>query len=203
MTVAPGAPWGTEVPRPDGLRVAVDDRAAALAVTDGTDRPVALGGGDLLRTVGGRPPDGRSRLLRLPVDLLHVELDDGTTAAALAHVVARSPRRRGSWWRGEVVVVMNAEFLGPLDVAPRGHPNDGRAEALWCGPELGWRQRLAAARRARRAAHLPHPSIHTRSIRRRSWELRRPLDVHVDGVRIGRTSALTVSVRPDAGHVLV
>jgi hypothetical protein len=102
-----------------------------------------------------------------------------------------------------VVVVMNAEFLGRLDVAPRGHPNDGRAEALWCDEGLAVRQRLTAARRARTGAHVPHPRIHTRSIRRHTWELRRPLEVYADRTRVGTTSTLTVSVRPDAGHVLV
>jgi hypothetical protein len=203
VTVDRGGSWGTEVPRPVDLRVAATDRAAAVALTDGSGAAVALAGGDLLRTVGSRPPGDRARLLRLPVDLLRVELDDGTTADAIAHVVAHEPWWRGSWWRGEALVVMNAEFLGARDVAPRGHPNDGRAEAVWCGAELPSRQRLAAARRSRSATHVPHPLIHTRSAGRHRWELRRPLEVYADGQRVGRTATLTVTVRPDAGHVLV
>ena len=68
-------------------------------------------------------------MLELPIDLLEVATDRGA-AIACAHVLVRSSWSRGGWWHGPVIAVMNAQFLGDWDVAPRGHPNDGRVEVV-------------------------------------------------------------------------
>lgn len=200
MTIERGAPWGTEVDRPADLLIVHDDRTLAAAL-DAGDRPVAVDGGDLHTTVGGRAVADRSRLLAAPIDLVDVELDDGRTEVACAHVVVRSPRRRGSWWRGPILAVMNAEFLGDWDVAPRGHPNDGRVETVRVDPAMSLRDRWSARGRLRHAGHVPHPDIETRSIRSGSWTFERPMDVLVDGVGVGRSSTLAVTVRPDAASL--
>ncbi len=138
----------------------------------------------------------------LPIDLLTVRLGGrAEPVIACAHVVARSPWWRGSWWRGPVLVVMNAEFLGSFDVAPRGHPNDGRVEVLEAGTDLTLRQRLAARKRLRTATHVPHPAIATRSVRQASWTFRRPMAIAIDGRRSGRTRTIDVTVTPDAAIV--
>jgi hypothetical protein len=202
MTIRRGEPWGSEVPRPDHLVVASDDHELAELLHAGEPRPIALAGGDLLRTVGGRPPEGRETLLALPVDLVLVRLDDGDPRPAVAHVAARSPWWSGSWWRGEIVVVMNAEFLGDAEVAPRGHPNDGRVETLRT-VSMPLRQRLAVRRRLPAGGHLPHPDLETRSTRETGWEFRRRRTILVDGVRAGTARRLGVEVVPDAGLVHV
>lgn len=202
MTIRKGEAWGSEVERPDGLVVARDDHELAELLHAGEPRPVAVAGGDLLRTVGGRPPEGRSTLLALPVDLVLARLDDGDPLPAIAHVVARRPWWSGSWWRGEVVVVMNAEFHGKADVAPRGHPNDGRVETLTT-VAMTLRQRLEVRRRLPAGGHLPHPDIETGSTRATAWEFRRPLTVLVDGVPAGTARRLSVEVVADAGVVHV
>jgi diacylglycerol kinase family enzyme len=97
-----------------------------------------------------------------------------------------------------VLVVMNAEFLGSWDVAPRGHPNDGRAEVFEAGKDLTLRQRLAARKRLRTATHIPHPAIATRSIRQASWDFAKPMAITVDGRRCGRHTRIDVVVTPDA-----
>ena len=107
----------------------------------------------------------------------------------------------GSWWRGEIVVVMNAEFLGDAEVAPRGHPNDGRVEVFEVDGRFGVRQRLAARRRARTATHVPHPLIRTRSVRSADWSFASPMSVVVDGVRAGTARDVAVAVVADAAVV--
>lgn len=201
MTIRPGAEWGRLVPRPPSLRVAADDAELAALLTAPGGGAVAVGGGDLARTLGNPPLGDRELVNELPIDLVTVTLDDTATHTASAHVTARSPWRRGGWWRGPVLVVMNAEFLGPYDVAPRGHPNDGRVEVCEVAPEMPIRARAAARRRARHAGHVPHPAITTRSVRRHEWAFPRPMTVHVDGRPVGTARRLTVAVVADAALV--
>ena len=206
MTIRKGEAWGRTIDRPDELTTVTDDAhlAAQLAAQRGSESPPALlaAGGDLARTLGGSA--GRTQVNELPIDLLEVHLD-GTDRpiASCAHVVMRAPWWRGGWFRGTIVLVMNAEFVGRWDVAPRGHPNDGRAEVFEAGPELSLRQRLAAWRRLPNASHLPHPAITTRSVERERWAFRRPMVVRIDGQGRGRATDVEVTVIPDAGIVHV
>jgi diacylglycerol kinase family enzyme len=96
---------------------------------------------------------------------------------------------------------MNAEFIGEWDVAPRGHPNDGRMEVFDVDASMTVRDRIAARRRLRTGTHVPHPRVSTRSVRRGAWSFARPLEVVVDGRRIGRASSLAIDVVPDAAIV--
>lgn len=201
MTISKGEPWGRAVSRPNDLRIVAGDAAVVAALNDGSGRPVAPGTGDLHRTLGGRDAAGASELLELPIDLLAVTLDDGAARVACASVVARRPWYRGGAWFGDVVLVMNAEFLGDWHVASRGHPNDGRAESCEWGSGFGVRQRLAARRRMPTGSHVPHPQIETRSFRRREWAFGEPMVVIVDGVRARTSRSLVVEVRPDAALI--
>lgn len=198
MTISKGADWGDTVARPADLRVATGDRQLAQMLTDGTGTPTAVNTGDMYRTIGSRPLLDRSELLALPIDLLRVTSDDTEQVVAVAHVLARSPRSAGGWWRGEALAVMNAEFVGVFDIAPRGHPNDGRVETFSVGSEMGVRQRWEVRQRLPTARHLPHPGIASRPVRSMTWDFDRPRTIFADGVRIGRVNRLTVDVLPDA-----
>lgn len=205
MTIEKGVAWGREVPRPDDLLVVHDDRGVAAALSGPSPhRPVAPAGGDLARTLGTSGPGDRQRLNEFPLDLVEVYLDGdtgGDAVVACAHVLARSPRSRGSWWRGPALAVMNAEFVGSHDVAPRGHPNDGRVETFLVDDAMLVRQRIAAQRRLATGTHVPHPSISTRSVRSANWLFDTDLEVFIDGVRVGRTRSIAVVVRPDAALI--
>ena len=122
-------------------------------------------------------------------------------ATACAHIIIRNPWWRGGWWRGSVVVVMNAEYIGEWDVAPRGHPNDGRVEIFEVGSSFGVRRRWQARRRVHSATHVPHPGIDTRPVRTASWSFRVPKSILVDGRRIGSARVVEVTVAPDAAVV--
>lgn len=205
MTVGRGAAWGEQVSRPERLRVVADDRELAAALTDGSDLPTTVQSGDMLRTLGGhRPPsaqdDGRGsrHMLAAPIDLIAVRLDGAPPEHAVAHVLVRSPRRRGGFARGPVVLVMNAEFMGAWDVAPRGHPNDGRVEVVSCAATMGLRQRLEARRRLTSAGHLPHPEITSRSLAAATLTFDRPMTVVADGHHLRTARIVDLLVLPDA-----
>lgn len=203
MTIRPGDAWGRSVARPDALIVAAGDAdiVAAVLAAQRDGPPVAVGGGDLARTLGNPPLADRAELNELPIDLVVVTVDGGPAHTACAHVTAHSPWWRGGWWRGPVVIAMNAEFLGGLDVAPRGHPNDGRIEVFEVASSMSVRARLAARRRARHAGHVPHPDITTRSLRRADWQFAAPMAVRVDGRRVGAARRMEIRVEPDAAVV--
>jgi hypothetical protein len=207
MTIKPGQPWGRAVARPDDLVVVGSDAELASMLSIGTGTAIGVDGGDLARTLGVTPTSAVSAATRptvneFPIDLLEVHIDTADEPLlACAHVIARSPSSRGGWLRGRIVAVMNAEFIDRWDVAPRGHLNDGRVEVLDVAPSMTVRERLAARRRLANATHVPHPRIATRSVRSASWDFETPLDVFVDGRRVGRTTTLSIAVVADAAHV--
>lgn len=196
-----GADWGRIVARPHDLRVVADDAELAAALVDGSDQPTAPASGDLHRTVGGRDVSGLDEILELPVDLLRITLDDDTRHIGCASVVLRRPWWRGGWWRGDVVMVMNAEFLGEWHVVARGHPNDGRAESCSWSGDFGIRQRIEARRRLPTGTHVPHPEITVRSFRNDEWTFPSPIEVVVDGRRLGRSRRVAVDVLADAATI--
>ncbi len=196
MPIERGRDWGAPATLGDVVPVAVDDAALADLVAGGATAAVLVGG-DLHRTLGGgAAPTVGSPCTRLPVDVLEVEID-GTRLLAVAHVLVRPTWGRGGWWRGPVVAMCNAQFVGHLDVAPRGHPGDGRVDVLEVDARLGLRARWQARRRLTTGAHLPHPMIRSTSVAEHTIEAGRPSTVIVDGRR-RRGRRVRVTVRPDA-----
>jgi hypothetical protein len=202
MTIRKGEPWGEPGALPsDGVVVRSDAEARAAVTTArrAGEAPPALGllGGDLCKAVGGTGDEGRLRAggVVLPVDLGAV-LVDGRLHWFVAHLVAR----RG-WWRGRVLAVMNAQHLGAWDVAPRGHPNDGRVDVLDADLPLG--QRWQARRRLRTGTHVPHPGIEERHVTALQVELPAGTRVWLDGELVGPARNLSIRVEPDALRCVV
>lgn len=202
MTIRRGEQWGEAVAAPRDLLVASTDATAraaiAVARAGGTQvPPIGFAAGDLARTMGGGAP-GRfpGTVTKATIDVVRVDAA-GERTWAVAHVVAR---RRGwaGWWRGEVLLAMNAEFLGQYDVAPRSHPNDGRIDLVHVAAAMGVRTRLQARKKARTGTHLPHPQIDACQAAQATVAFSRPLDVWVDGVRWRRAGELKLTVEPDA-----
>jgi hypothetical protein len=198
VTIRKGEAWGEPGPLPPhGVVVRSDQEARAIVTAARRANepvpPLGLLGGDLCRTLGGLGDEGRLRsgdAVRMPVDLGAVLLD-GRLHWFVAHLVAR----RG-WWHGRVVAAMNAQFLGPWDVTPRGHPNDGRLDVL--DADLPFDERLQVRSRLRAGTHLPHPRIEERHVAAIQVDLDRPTPVRLDGDLIGRASSLALRVEPDA-----
>ena len=202
MTIEKGEPWGTPGTLPaDGLVVHSDAEARAIvekARRAGEPLPtLGLLGGDLCRTVGGVGDESRLRsdeAVQLPVDVGAV-LIDGRLHWFVAHLVARK-----RWWRGRIYVAMNAEFIGRWDVAPRGHPNDGRLDTFQVTMSTG--DRLKARVRLSTGTHLPHPDIKERRVSAAQVDVD-GLDVWLDGANVGPAKSLSIRIEPDALTVVV
>jgi hypothetical protein len=203
VPIRKGETWGAPGPLPaDGIVVRSDAEArAAVTAAHRSGAPLptlGLLGGDLCRALGGTGDEARLRspeAMTLPVDLGAV-LVDGRLHWFVAHLVAR----RG-WWRGRVVAVMNAQHLGPWDVAPRGHPGDGRLDVLDGDLPLGDRWR--ARRRLRTGTHVPHPAIAERHVAALQLELAAGSHVWLDGEDLGPARTLSIRVEPDALRCVV
>lgn len=184
MTISKGSPYGEPgVTLPDdGVRCASDAearRAVEAARRQGRPFPVlGLVSGDLVRTLGGTG----ALNVAFDVDLGQV-LVDGRLHLFVASCVVRNR----SWRR--TVAVGNAQWFGPWNLWPKGHPNDGRLDLLDAHLPAGdlWKVR----RRLPSGSHLPHPGIDARRIKAETVELDRPLPVWLDGEQVteGRTFA--------------
>lgn len=203
MTIRRGEAWGSPGRLREGAPVVHDDaelhgivcRARAEGRTLGE---VGLLGGDLCRALGGPGDADRLRsedAVRLPVDVVRVDLDEGTTWF-VAHLLAGWGRAFGSG-----AVAMNGDWLGNAKLGPRAHPNDGVVDVTV--GRLPLRQRGAARRRARSGTHLPHPALEVRRAAVVEVDLGRSARVVADGVRVGRSRRLRLAVEPDAIVVVV
>lgn len=198
MTIRKGEPWGEPGVLPaDGVVVRTDAEARAV-VTEarraGTPIPtLGLLGGDLCKALGGTGDEARLRspeARRVPVDL-GAALIDGRLHWFVAHAVIRR-----SWWSGRILAIMNAEFLGDWDLAPRSHPNDGRLDTFDADLPLG--DRFKARSRLRTGAHVPHLGIAQRRVDAAQFELRSATPIRLDGALVGTVRRLSVRVEPDA-----
>lgn len=205
MTLRPGESFGEPGLLPGDAPVASSDRGLAQLLADrrsDSSEPtpiVGLAGGDLCRTLGGRGDVVErlgTRTHLTPIDAGEVALDGEPAGLFVAHLVAR-----GRLWRGETLVVMNADVLGDWRPAPRAHPGDGLLDAVH--GSLGLRERLLARQRLRSGDHLPHPHLHTERGATISWRSDRPRQVALDGVVVGRHRAVSVQVIPSIASVAV
>jgi diacylglycerol kinase family enzyme len=123
---------------------------------------------------------------------------DGRVRFFVSHVVVRG----GSWWRGPVVVAMNAQYLGRWDVAPRAHPGDGVLDVLEVDSTFGLGDRWKAWRRLPSGTHVPHPKIKVRRVPAVQLDVE-GRQVFLDGERQPPANALSIRLRPDALTVAV
>jgi hypothetical protein len=203
VVIEKGKPWGVPGALPDdGVLVRTDAEARAVVQearrAGETPPPIGLLGGDLCRNLGGRGDEDRlrsDRAVRFPVDL-GVALLDGRLHVFVAHLVARR-----AWWRGRAWIAMNAQWLGPWQVAPRAHPNDGLLDVYDAHVPVG--DVLKVRKRLPMGAHLPHPDIRAERTRAIQVRLERELPVHLDGELVGSFRDLSVRVEPDAFTVVV
>src|SRR6186997_633575 len=91
---------------------------------------------------------------------------------------------------------MNAQYLGDWDVAPRGHPNDGKIDVF--EGDLGLLARWQVRDRLRTGTHLPNPEIEERHAPAVQIDLDRPTPIRLDGEDIGPARSLSIRLEVDA-----
>jgi hypothetical protein len=205
VSVEKGVPWGAPGPLPAGAVLVRSDAEARDVLEESRRRreefpTIGLLGGDLCRTLGGRGDEARLRgdaVTLATVDVGEVLLD-GLVRFFVAHAVVRG----SSWWRGEVVAAMNAQYLGRWDVAPRAHPGDGVLEVVEVSAAMGVGERWKAWRRLPSGTHVPHPAIAVRRVPAVQVDVG-GRHVWLDGTRQDPAEALSIRLRPDALQVAV
>lgn len=208
MVIQRGQSWGSEGIAVHDLVWTSSDVELAKHISAGR-KDVAVSGGDMWRTIGSRSRrvlPGETAMC-LPIDVMHVEYQTVTgdllTKMAVANVVVRPANVRGGWLRGEISVVANAQFLRKWDVAPRGHPNDGRVELTQVSRAMGLRQRWSARSRLRTGTHLPHPLINAKSVPSfvSNFDEGSQQVLWIDQQRIGQVKSVTIEVISDAAFL--
>jgi hypothetical protein len=204
VTIEKGKAWGTPGALPETSSAVHSDAEARklveLSRRSGVLHPAPIGllGGDLCRTLGGRGDERRLRsdeAMSFPVDLGAV-LIDGRLHWFMSHLVAMR-----SWWRGRVLMVMNAQWLGDWNVGTRAHPNDGLFDVY--DFRLGLGDRFRARRRLPTGTHVPHPRIEVRRTAAIQLTLDPPLPVALDGTPMGVAHHLSIRAESDALTVVV
>ena len=207
MTIRKGQEWGSLTVAAAAMAT-VSSNAELRAMVEaarknGSDiTTVGLLGGDLMRTLGGSAQVSRftsgEQVPHLPIDLVHVVADGSREGWFAAHLVARH-----TWWRGQIVAAMNAQFINMWDVAPRCHPNDGLVDLVTANATMNLQQRWLARSRLRLGTHVPHPLITTRQLATASLDLPGKTPLWLDGQRWGSARHVQITVEPDAFVVVV
>lgn len=214
--IRPGEAWGSPEGSAPDLEVRGGDAALARAVAGAPGALVRFHPdptSDLARAVGIGPGEAVGTALTLDA----LALDDGTLACNMC-VVGTPPdglrwsspsfdlevELNGEPWfsgRASTAVVATGQFLRGLDLVPRGHPGDAKAEIQVY--ELRRRERRPMRARLATGAHVPHPRIRRRSARTIRVRAHPAVPSEVDGEARGPVSDLTIEVRSGAYRLLV
>ncbi len=190
MVIQKGKDWGTPGILPPAAPVARSNADLRALVGEGA-RVVGIVGGDLCRTLNG----SGSMSMVFPIDLCRLTTQ-GVDELFVAHCIARN-----GWLHGPITIVMNAQFIGSWDVAPRSHPNDGVVDVLEISMGLG--DRLKARKRLATGTHVPHPLIAQRRVSTADFHLNRPTKIWLDGEHVTTLTDFTITVEPDALTVVI
>jgi hypothetical protein len=216
--IRPGEEWGTPTSAAPDLEVSGGDADLAAAAAA---RPGALirfrpdGTSDFAGAVGLGVDRAVPLGMELPVDLLR--LDDALVAVNMIVIgtppdaFGRVVRRFGANVRVDdkpvfhgpctTIVIASGQFRRGLDLVPRGHPGDGRAEVQIYAVASRERRQLLA--RLATGTHVPHPDITQRSGAGVRITIDRPVALEVDGRRAPRTDLVGLTVVPNAFRLLV
>lgn len=153
--------------------------------------------------------------IQLPVDLLC--LADGRAAVNMIVIgtppdaVGFATRRFGANLRVDgkpvfhgpctTIVIATGQFRRGLDLVPRGHPGDGRAETQVYA--VSGRERRQLRTRLATGTHVPHPRITQRSGTRVTVSVDRRVALEIDGRPAPRADRIDVTVVPDAYRLLL
>ena len=217
MGIRPGDPWGEPFTGTPDAVVEGDDFALSRAITaypgavvrfeptPGSQLALAIG-----LSVDESPADGsrtRERRFALPMDVLR--FDEEHIAVNMIVIGASPDRVRRTTRsfaidnsvRATTIVVANGQFRDGLDVVPRGHPGDGRAEVHTYS--LRARDRANMRRRLHLGTHVPHPDIAMKSVKHLDIGFDRAVPIELDGRVLPPRRHVVVCVLPAFYRILV
>jgi hypothetical protein len=198
MTLEKGVSWGVSGTVPHGSARADSDAEVARAASS---EAVIVTGGDLHRGVGQpRAKNSGDDCMLLPIDAMEIVVTSPSGETSVRHAVAHVCVGRFGTRRGFAGLV-NAGFVDGLNLAPRGHPGDGRVELVIFDESVPWRQRRLARKRAQTGSHVPHPSIHLSAVGEWTRERAKGEALYIDGCMVESWSKIEVTVLP--GHVVI
>jgi hypothetical protein len=214
-----GESWGEpfdDQRYPDAVEAGGGDVELAAVVAAHPGTPIRFSptrASDLARALGLRGPPTGNTVLACDA----IELPDGSPAVNA--VVFGIPPDRQQWWhrrrRVEVevdgrrvadtravgVLVANGQYLRGFDVAPRGHPGDGRFEVHVYALEP--RERGPMQHRLTAGRHLPHPRIIESSGRQVTLRFDEAVPWEADGQPRGTVAEATLRLVPGVLNIIV
>jgi hypothetical protein len=216
--IKPGEPWGRPTSAAADLEVSGGDADLAAAVSA---RPRVLvrfrpePSSDLALAIGLGGDQSVARGIEVPLDVLRVE--DGPLAVNMILVgtppdgLGRFARRFGANVRVDTrsvfhgpcttVVIATGQFRRGLDLVPRGHPGDGRAEVqIYAVPG---RDRRRLRERLATGTHIPHPEITQRSGASIRISVDRRVPIEIDGRSVAGADLVEITVVPRAYRLLL
>ncbi len=194
------------------------DAGSDLAGAVGLRNDLALQGNDLARGIEVSLDLLRLRDVDPPLDVPSVNMPVVNMPAVNMIVIGSPPDTAGRFVRRfaanvrvddkpvfhgpcTTVVIATGQFRRGLDVIPRGHPGDGRAEVqIYAVPG---RERRQLRARLATGTHVPHPHITQRSGARVVVSIDRRVPIEVDGRPLGRVDHVGVDVVPNAYRLLL
>ena len=206
MTIKKNTEWGQEVAQCPPHQRVCSDYEMGDHLSRQTANMFVLVGGSLFETLGepSLPVVGASaRCLPCDVILIGILADDTlTNVIAVNDVAIRNTWLRGGWLRGPVLVVTNTGMRRGRQIAPRAHPNDGHLDVISVA-SMNMRQRVIGWSKAKIGNHVPHPKIVISRTTHLDLTVSPKQRLFVDGRRHHRASRVTLTIAPDAAHVLI
>lgn len=196
MVIAKGEEWGQRVHKTGVVYTKRDHEVLSQSAS-----PIK---GDIARTIGNEKPRRSASVQpkdqeawhQLPFDVIEADVK-GVLHRAAAHIQA------GHLFWGECHLLCNVAIFRGRRVFMRSHPNDSKIEVLTVSREMSIRQRLLAVLRVQKGSHLPHPHLKIHQTTEEEFRFSQPLPIFVDGMKVGKSSTLRISVIADSISIYI
>ena len=206
MTIKKNTEWGQEIAQCPPYQCVRSDHEMSTHLNNHTANVFVLTGGSLFETLG-RPttPVVGGLAHCLPCDAVSVSIVARGTQielTAVNDVVIRNSWLHGGWLRGPVLVVTNTGMRRGRQIASRAHPNDGHLDVVSVA-SMNMRQRVIGWSKAKLGSHVPHPKIVISRTTHVDLTVSPKQLLVIDGRRHNHVSRVTLTIAPDAAHVLI
>ena len=206
MTIKKNTEWGQEVAQCPPYQCVRSDHEMSTHLNNHTANVFVLTGGSLFETLG-RPttPVVGGLAHCLPCDAVSVSIVARGTQielTAVNDVVIRNSWLHGGWLRGPVLVVTNTGMRRGRQIASRAHPHDGHLDVVSVA-SMNMRQRVIGWSKAKLGSHVPHPKIVISRTTHVDLTVSPKQLLVIDGRRHNHVSRVTLTIAPDAAHVLI